>query len=91
MQPTSRHRFPVKGWATTEAIADFKAVLAAQHPSVGPPDGFDLKFQDEGDAVVETLSKQMCLQIIRKTIPCTAVLIWTKADEPQAASKDASA
>ena len=67
-------------------------MLAAQHPSVGPPDGFDLKFQDEGDAVAATLSKQMCLDVIRKTIPCTAVLIWTKAEEPQAASApDASA
>ena len=79
----------MKGWATAEAIADFKAVLAAQHPSVGPPDGFDLKFQDEGDAVVETLSKQMCLQIIRKTIPCTAVPIRKTAGDDQKAAAPA--
>ena len=42
MQPRSSDfpRHPVTGWATAEAIADFKGVLvvlAEQQPSVGPP------------------------------------------------------
>lgn len=79
-------RYPVTGWATAEAIADFKAVLAEQHPSLGPPASFDLKFQDEDDGVADTLSKRTCLDIIRETIPCTAVLIWKSAEDDQEAA-----
>jgi len=61
---------------------------------VRPRSSFDLKFQDQGDDVADTLNKRTCADIIRKTIPYTAVLIWKTAEDDQEAAApgpDASA
>ena len=86
--------FAVQNWASQLALDDLNAVVAAQHPSLGPANGFTLHFPsdahaddadaddadaDDEDAMVG-FDDDRCKKLLGLERPLSAILSWNMND-----------
>ena len=81
--------FAVQNWASQSALDDLNAVVAAQHPSIGPANGFTLHFPSDADAddadaddedAMRGFDEDRCRLLLRLERPPSAILSWNMND-----------